>query len=354
LNLEKENKMNINHQSQCVAGVRFGIIANSNAGLSNAEKNWSRLGLINRQVKMINHTVQNPDYITMIVTNDIADVSKAIVKLVGEKNVQVLFVFGGDGTLHRVLDIIFYEFYHTKNISRIPIIASLGGGTMLAVHSWLGWSRDSVEIFDTIINRNLVDLSVRKVWPLTIHFTPKGETSQEVRFGFMFVIGAIARVMREYDKERSILAGLKHFVFGASAGIFGWPESHNRLIDQFDAGIIADDDVIGHSRPLSVIASITDSLLFGIKPFRGRKTAGQFYFMSTDMTAKQLALHVPGLYRASYNPPEPILYNKPVTELVILPVEEGEFFLDGDFYFLEQGTKIFIKTAPCFTMVERF
>ena len=400
--------MKTQHQEKSEAGIRYGIVANSNAGLSNPKTNWARLGEINALIKKTNREVKNQDYITLIITNTIADASSAIVELVVKKKVQVLFVFGGDGTLHQVISLLYQEKYYEKDIRTMPIIVSLGGGTMLAVHSWLGWGRDSTKIFERIIESpirflpgeavmtkkkieesvrakysgasddpNIIEklekersfeyqeflfkkcyaaLPLREVAPLRILFAPADKNSPDVSFGFMFVIGAITRVMEEYDKEKSIIAGVKHALFGASASIFGWPESHRKIIDNFQAEIVADDQNVGHNRPMSIIASITNTLLPIIKPFRGVAKLGQFYLMSSSLSAKEISWRIPLLFRATVNPPEPAFVNKPVTDLVIKPfneVEADDLFVDGDFLKRRKNSPIYLKTAPSFYMVER-
>lgn len=381
--------------------ARFGLIGNTNAGPSHKEKNITERWLIEVFSRQMNNLIKEEfdydDFITHMFTNDVRDLSKTLIKLINEKEIKLLFVFGGDGSLHLVIDILLYEYHEAKRIKYLPIIASIGGGTMLAVHSWLGWEQRPFEIFKKIIFEDTETWAIRRIRPLAIVFTPRkeklksGEISakKEVviektadndsekkadavngkiknelvkRFGFMFIMGAITRVIQLYDSDkssRSLTSGIKHFFAGMSGSILGWPESHKKVTSNFEADVYVNGRILPHANPMSIICCKNDSIMFGnkpysIKPFAGCAASNQFYFMSTSFSATQISMMVPLLYKGTFNPKIDSFVNMPVTNITIIPKEEGVFFLDGEFYFCEPGEDINIKTAPLIDLVQSF
>lgn len=338
--------------------TRLGFIGNANAGPSRRRKNQEQLFLIQTLVNDLNDRVEAElgysNFITYIRTSSIADLAPSLRRLINEKKIQILFIFGGDGSLHKVLDILMYELFIEKRIDYLPIIASLGGGTMLAVHSWLGWGRNSYEIMKKIIYTDFEHLPLKKIRPLAMTLK-RSALEIETRFGFMFVMGAIARIIQKYDQDgRSVGAGIKHLMLGMTGAIFGWPKTHCNLTPRFAAGVYADGSMLAQHEIMSVICSVTNSLLFGMAPFRGQAASNQFYTLLSSLSAAQISVLVPLLYRGTIKLPDKIFFNQATAELIIVPEKEKLIFLDGDFYRATPGQSITIKRGPAIKMVSAF
>lgn len=333
---------------------RFGFIGNANAGPSRRSKNQEQLfkiqTLINELNEMVDVELDYKDFISFIMTSSVSDIAPSLRRLINEKKIKVLFIFGGDGSLHLVLDILMYEFFVKRRIDYIPVIASLGGGTMLAVHSWLGWNRNSYENMKKIIYTDFDLLPVRKVKLLAIDLvSPTNE--REPRFGFMFIMGAITRVIDIYNSgNRSMMSGIKHFFAGMTGSIFGWPKSHQNVTANFIADVYINGEKILLSDFMSIICSKNDSLMFGdqlhsIKPFAGRAASNQFYFLTSSFSAAQISMLAPLLYKGLFKPNIKSLINKPITEAVIIPEMENSVFIDGEIYRCLPGEPIVIKVG---------
>ncbi|MBI5077549.1 hypothetical protein HZB94_04180 [Candidatus Falkowbacteria bacterium] len=320
--------------------MEIGIIANPKAG-----KGWRELEAV--------HRFAAKQGITIIVTNHISEISRALIKLLKEKNVKILLVYGGDGTLQKVIDILIFEKARGA-IRELPLIISLGGGTMLAVHRWLGWKRRPISIIKKITRTPIAHLPRRKLRPLQIHFTNE-QGQEETRYGFIFNLGAIARIIERYSSEGSSFGNaVKHTVLGISAGIAGFPLSHKRMISQFNARMLADDKEIEQSQPLTIICSVTESLLFGAAPFKSQRESNQFYAICYEKTATKIAFLIPLLMRGTFVPPTSKFFNEPVFSFEVVPESEQMFNLDGEVFYVKKKTKIRVELGPEIEFIPAF
>jgi diacylglycerol kinase family enzyme len=310
----------------------IGIIANPKAG-----KGWRELESV--------HRFAVKQGITIIVTNHLSEISRALIKLLKDKGVKILMVYGGDGTLQKVIDILIFE-KGRGTIQELPLIVSLGGGTMLAVHKWLGWKTRPVEIIRKIQRTPLAHLPQRKLRPLLVRFTNE-QNEAETRYGFIFNLGAIARIIERYSSDgRSVQNAVKHLALGVCAGLIGFPLSHKRMISQFSARVSADDAQIEQDKPLAMICSVTESLLFGASPFVRPRESNQFYAICYEQPALKIALLIPALLRGSFIPPSPKFFNRPVFSFEMTARDEQMFNLDGEVYYIRKGTAIRVELGP--------
>lgn len=301
--------------------------------------------------------IQRPagrERIVYYIPDTLSRLSLALREMVQRHAVPLVMVYGGDGTLHKVVDSLLYD-YSTQVISSLPLILPLGGGTMRAVFRWLGWRSKPVDIFQKAMRTPLDKLPIRKMRPLVITYFNEKKQREEKRFGFIFLIGAVSRIIRLYSSQgRSTENALKHLLAGISAGVFGWPRSHGRLIKPFEAAIAADGQAIVQLRTLSAICSVTNSLIFGVKPFRGTAESNQFYAVSYNIPAWLVALLLPIEVRGTYVPANNRFFNQPVFSFTVTPEEENVFCLDGDFFFNQPGKFIDIKLGPEIELISYF
>ncbi len=329
---------------------RIGIVANLRAGAGiagfapiMAEKEYRRL-----QGQVFYHL---PDSVSKL--------SEALLELILQKKVQVLLVYGGDGSLQKVIDILLFE-KQRGNIEEIPPIMTLGGGTQKSIFQWLGWGQGlifndtPIRLFRKVIKTPLEHLPIRKKRPLAISFYNSQKGREETHFGFIFIMGAISRVISLYDQERkTVTSGLKHIALGMLASLTGFPTGHKKVIRQFSATQTADGQALPSKDPLSVICSVTDSLLFGIKPFVGQIESNQFFVASYAMPPLFISSLVPVAWRGTFVPPCDRFFNKVAFSFQI-EGEEKTFFLDGDFFDCSPWQKISITLGPELSLISRF
>ena len=286
------------------------------------------------------------------IQDSVSKMSHGLVALVAEKGVQVIFAYGGDGTIHKIVDILIYEFGRGR-IPYIPPIVPVGGGTQKAIFQWLGWgtgtffSESPLKIFRKVMASPLDHLPIRKMRPLAITFHSFNKGRVETHYGFIFILGAVTRVIELYDQGgKSIATGLKHIGLGMSASLLGVPASHKAVIGQFKAHQWADDVLLSRQDPLSIMCSVPRTSLFGIEPFRGLAESNQFYVASYAIPASILSALVPLLWRATWVPPSERFVNRPVFSYKAQPEDERLIFIDGDLYAITPGEMVSVGLGP--------
>jgi len=326
--------------------IEYGVMVNPKAG-----KGYKQLAPLHK----LSRSRLYEDIMSFNMTNHVDEIKPTILKLINEYGVKFIFVFGGDGTAQKIVNIVIYEFLRGR-IKYIPKIILLGGGTQKAIFQWLGWRKEKPEdIFQRVVQSPFEQLPLRKLRPLQITFTNADKNREETHYGFIFIMGAINRVIELYDSEgKSFLNGLKHVGLGAIASLIKVPRKHAKLIHQFKAKMSANNLLLPQNNPLSVVCSVTESLLFGIEPFVGRAESNQFYALCYSIPPWALSPLIPVTVRGSYVPPGDLFLNRPVFTFELTPEDERTFFIDGEFYNAEPGSPISIKLGPEIEMVSYF
>jgi hypothetical protein len=292
-------------------------------------------------------------------TDSVTKVSGALITLVERDKVDALFVYGGDGTLHKVVDALIYE-HGRGRISRIPPILPLGGGTQKSLFQWLGWGgsflhqEKPIQIFRKALRSPLEHLPIRKRQPLQIKFVNRLKDREETHYGFIFIMGSMNRVIQLYDSSgASVSSGLKHIGLATMGSITGHPRSHAELMSQFRAQQWADGKELERDDPLAIVCSVTESLLFGVEPFLGHPESNQFYAASYAVPPIVGASMVPLFWRGKV-PRLPRFFNQPVFSFGLTPETEDSFFIDGDFYQNEPGKPLNVDLGPEVSLISRF
>jgi len=194
-----------------------------------------------------------------IITNNVGEVSGAVSEI-SSNGSNMVAVYGGDGTMQRVL---------TAAISQpeleMPIWATLGGGTMRQLYHFLGMKGNPQQVACRLIAAHQSGLPIPTREIATLRVDHNGET----RYGMMFLLGPLVRLLQKYDQggrrvHRAVItAGLSSL-----AAVFGRPEEYERLIQPAEAGVTID----GESQPefnqfTGMVFSTIKRLVFGIEPF---------------------------------------------------------------------------------------
>lgn len=294
------------------------------------------------------------------VTDSVTKMAAALISLVEVNKVDVLFVYGGDGTLHKVVDVLLFEKARGR-ITRVPPILPLGGGTQKSLFQWLGWGgrglifhEKPIQIFRKALRSPLEHLPIRQIRPLKITFQNRLKDREETHYGFIFIMGSMNRVIQLYDSSgATVSSGLKHIGLATLGSITGFPRSHATLMSQFRAQQWADGKELERDDPLAVVCSVTESLLFGVKPFIGHPESNQFYAASYAVPAMVGAAMVPLEWRGNV-PRHSRFFNRPVFSFGLTPEKESSFFIDGDFYQNEPGKPVNIELGPEISLISRF
>jgi diacylglycerol kinase (ATP) len=221
-----------------------------------------------------------------IVTDDIDDVREAIAGL-GQR-VRLLCIYGGDGTIYRVINELLREPAET-----LPRLALLGGGTMNVTSAWAGMRRSPGENFRQIMHAYLADRLLWREVPL-VSVTQKGQTLH----GFTFGLGPLIRILDQYERQqKSRLNALELGARAVAGAISGLRRDLEPLLRELDARITVDDQRLPYDRWAAVFANVTGSINPFIAPFTGERSRETFHFLAYAVSAREFALMVPLLAR---------------------------------------------------------
>jgi hypothetical protein len=261
---------------------------------------------------------------------------------IAHREVDLLLVNGGDGTLQHVLT----EILAGDNFSRMPMIAPVRGGRTNMSALDLGASRDPVRgIRDVLMAARRGTLSERFVDRPVLKI--EYDRGRRIQYGTFFGAGMIRRAI-----------GLTHRVFptGRSQGVFGaglvtgWLVLRTLFND--DAGVIKPDKaqifVDGELVPCGefrlVIATSLERLFLRMNPFWGDGDGG-VRFTAMSSRPKSLLEAGPGILRGSppalANPENG--YTSKCATRVEMRIDCG-FTIDGE-VFPEQTDEVVRLTA---------
>ncbi|MFH0779652.1 MAG: diacylglycerol kinase family protein [Parcubacteria group bacterium] len=357
--------------------TEIGVIINPHAGPSRGRKEFNSV-----------QALACREMVPLFTTKDIDEIPDVLRKLLIAQKVKIVLVYGGDGTLREVVDFAIYKKSHetekAKKIGKIPLIGSIGGGTQQAVHNWLGLEGSPSHLLKKILATPYEYLPTRKLKPLEISFVDESGR-KKIHWGFIFIMG-LAEIIEVYEKERSVLNGVKHFALAALASVTGLPLKYYRLVRQFNASLYANDNLLSIRKPIAIVCSVTDHLLYGIQPFHGRREFNQFYAASYQLSARSLVAMLPLIYRGAWIPGARLIppyslphqvapsitpvfnhrffskalpgadnfFNQPVFNFSVVSPEKNQIFIDGELYKTELGSIISVKLGPDVQFVSAF
>jgi diacylglycerol kinase family enzyme len=192
-----------------------------------------------------------------------------------DREIDILVVNGGDGTLQRTLTMLLDR----GVFARLPLIVPLRGGTTNQSALDMGCQRNVVRALDTVIRavregalrERMVDRSVMRVEFGTEH----GERS--VQFGMFCGLGVLHRAVELV--HRAFPSGRRsQGVLGAGL-LTGWLVARSAM--RSASGILAPDDMdvrlddhgVAGDRFQLAIATTLDDLFLRIRPFWGMQAA---------------------------------------------------------------------------------
>jgi diacylglycerol kinase family enzyme len=243
-----------------------------------------------------------------IVTDSVEDVAPALADL--GREAKLLCIYGGDGTIQRILDRMSHS-----NHGDIQL-ALIGGGTMNVTARWCGMSRSPSENFSAVVRAYRTGQQLLREVPLL-----RVQRGDEVHYGFTFGIGPIVRVLDAYERGRKgKKAALAMGVRAISASWLGYPSRFRPLIAPMEGEIHMDGQLLPYSKFSALFGNVTGQLNPGVSPFVEERTRDSFYCAAYAVTARELSLNLPALIRgwlpvdASMLLRLPFLWKKPGSE----------------------------------------
>ncbi|MCG8418095.1 MAG: hypothetical protein MJE77_09160 [Proteobacteria bacterium] len=220
-----------------------------------------------------------------IVTDSVEDIAAALDDL--GHDAKLLCIYGGDGTIQRVLDRL------APGAPDEVHLALLGGGTMNVTSRWCGLSRQPVKNFRYLVR-------AYRSGNLLLKEVPVLEVTMGDLFhrGFTFGMGPIVRLLDVYErgpKGKVAAAGLA--ARALSATLLKWPGDLERIIQPMEADVEIDGEALSYRQFVALFANVTGQINPGVEPFAGERTRDSFHTAAYAVNAREMAMALPLLIR---------------------------------------------------------
>jgi hypothetical protein len=228
-------------------------------------------------------------------TQHAAQVADALHEL-GKRDVDLLLVNGGDGTLQHALTALLHD---DAFGGRLPLVAPLRGGRTNTSALDLGVSRDPARVVARLLEAEWAGrLHEHTVERRVLRVELRDGLEREVRYGMFFGCGVI---------HRGIAWVHQHLPSGRSRGVFGSALVTGGLVSRLallgdGGGMLAPDKIqmLVDGFPLErgesrlAMATTLDRLFLGLRPFWGEGPGG-VRFTAISSKARHLARLAPGI-----------------------------------------------------------
>jgi diacylglycerol kinase family enzyme len=225
-------------------------------------------------------------FVRRIVTDSVEDVSAALGEL--GRDTRLICVYGGDGTIQRVLDHL-----NGEPGPEMAYLALLGGGTMNVTSRWCGFSRNPARNFRHVIRGYLSgDLLLKEVPMLEVR------TGTDLHRGFTFGMGPIVRLLDHYERGRKgKRAAMETALKAMTATWLGGPANFEPLLHNMVGEIELDGQRLPHDNFAAVFANVTGQINPGVEPFVRERQRDTFYVAAYAVGARELTMALPFLAR---------------------------------------------------------
>lgn len=232
-------------------------------------------------------------FVRRIVTDSVEDIAEALSET--SHDAKLLCIYGGDGTIQRILD-------------RLPLVdmhlAMLGGGTMNVTSRWCGFSRNPTESFLHVVRGYRSGELMFKEIPLL-----EVRTGDEVRRGFTFGMGPIIHLLDAYENgSKGKIAAIGTGIRAVSAVWTTWPRAYRDLLALMRAEVRIDGERVPHDEFSAVFANVTGQINPGVEPFVDERSRDAFFCAAMAVSAREFTLAMPMLVRGWMPPDKDALF----------------------------------------------
>ena len=280
--------------------------------------------------------------VSRIVTDEIDDVREALAAL-GQR-VKLLCIYGGDGTVYRVINELLRDPTYTP-----PRLAILGGGTMNVTASWCGMRRSPGENFRQVMRAYLADRPLWREVPLVAL-----KQNEQTLYGFTFALGPLVRILEKYETGKKTHANALAIAFKSALGAIGKaPKEFQSILQELEAEVTVDGQRLPATRFAAVLANVTGKVNPFVEPFHGERTRDTFHFLAYAVSSREFAMMTPLLMRAKLPiDPKSLLHPVSAWRQALLSLVGGQGGLPIDpRYANYPAKKVVIETdEPHFTL----
>lgn len=234
-----------------------------------------------------------------IVTDSVNDIAPALLEL--GRSSALLIIYGGDGTIQRILDRI------SPRRADVLRLALIGGGTMNVTARWCGMSGSPVDNFRAVVRAYRNGNLLLKEVPL-LEVQQGGATHR----GFTFGMGAIVRVLDAYERGRKGKAAAISIGLRAAAAVFtGRPAELAELVAPMSGEVMLDGERLPYESFIAVFANVTGQINPGVVPFAEERPRDTFYSAAYAVSPPEFVMAMPGLLRG-WLPVDPVAMLRPL------------------------------------------
>jgi diacylglycerol kinase family enzyme len=222
-----------------------------------------------------------------VVTDSIDDISPAIVAL--SRRTKLLCVYGGDGTIQRVLDAL----HASPGMGEPPQLALIGGGTMNVGARWCGLTHSPEHNFRSVVSAyRRGELALREVPLLRV------DDGVTLHHGLTFAMGPLVRILAAYEGGRKgKLAAVAAGVRGIAAVWSGRPKDWRPIIAEMAACVTVDDERLPFDRYVAVVCSVMSTINPTVEPFARARSPETFHCLAYAVSPREFLLAIPLLWR---------------------------------------------------------
>jgi hypothetical protein len=228
------------------------------------------------------------------VTRSLEELEEAVVEF-RERGIQVVAALGGDGTLHRMIDVLIRH----QDEADLPMVLALAGGTMNGLPRALGTGGAPERALSTALDAlHGGALPVTRRHVLRILDRNEGCT----RHGFGFATGLAYRAFEEYYRspEPGMADALRASLLPLKAALF-----HQPFFDGARLGVEADGAPWLPEAPHTLVASVVDNPVLWFKPFGAPLgDARAFHLVATSMRPGEMAVRLWSIFRGRCRHPK--------------------------------------------------
>lgn len=262
----------------------------------------------------------------------------AVVERFREREVDVVAVNGGDGTLHQVVTAL----VRVYGDAPLPRVAPLRGGTMNTVAGGLGIRGTPDQLLGRLVTRHAAGeaLPVATRNLLRVQGGDAGELA-----GFIFGNGLLSQFLEAYydSPDPSPAAAAWLLLRGAVSSLVGG-ELAARLGRRVEARVTVDGAELPERSWMTVTAATVDDIGLGFRPFwRVVEHPGTVEVLALSCSVGALTLQLPRIWLK--RPVDHPGIREALCALVVLEADRPlSFMVDGDFH--RGGQRVEITVGP--------
>jgi len=281
-----------------------------------------------------------------IVTDEIGDVAEAL-SGVGQR-ARLLCIYGGDGTIYHIINQLLARHLPASPPERLPRLAILGGGTMNVTAGMCGMNGSPGDNFRRVMRAFMTDQLHWQDVPVL-----KVQHGSDTRYGFTFGLGPMVRILDRYERgQKGKLAALSIGARAIAAAISPLRGSMDGILDEMEATVYADEQPVPYRQFAAVFANTTGTIQRMVEPFAHTRTRETFHFLAYAVSARELALHVPGLMRGKLPVDKKAMLSPQAVLRLLRGASNGKPDLPTDPRYVNQSAqKVRIRTSePVYTI----